>query len=559
MHDSSSSGFHWLYLPFLLETDASKDGLGAVLSQKQVDGWYHPATYGSRALTPHERKYHLTKFEFLALKWAVTEHFKEYLLCQPFLVKVDNNPLTYIMRTPNLNATRHQWVGPLCGSNLSWNTRKDMITLWQLCWAKSPLDWTQTWWDSILNGVALGAVHWAKVHNPTVGEHDFSLEWEVCVTTGCALVQMHITDWAKAQREDPMVSAVLDWLKAQKETDLKVLLAEHTASKEGELILQNWQNFMIHQGALYLKSMPIGETEDLLLFVVPKAYCVTTLNGCHWDAGHQGHDCTLSLLWECFWWPGMTNQMQQSIKSCMHCLQHESNLPQAPLHPIVGTAPVDLLHIDFTSIETTMELKKLPRVANILVFQDHFTKHVLVYVTPNQTAKTIGKFLYQHYNSIFGAPATLLSDQGTNFMRSIINELCKVLSVKKLWTMPYHPQTNGLVERLHQTIMRMIWELGEDKKAFWPGHLAEIVHAYNATQSAVTRYSPHYLMFEQRPRLPVDFYLPTLQRPPWEAPPPSMWMNMWQWSVTNWGLPSRKPRPSQWQKPSDRNGTMTKR
>ena len=79
-------------IPFLLETDVSKDGLRAVLSQKQVDGWYHPVTYGSRALTPHEKNYHSTKLEFLALKWAVTEHFKEYLIYQPFLVKTDNNP-----------------------------------------------------------------------------------------------------------------------------------------------------------------------------------------------------------------------------------------------------------------------------------------------------------------------------------------------------------------------------------------------------------------------------------------------------------------------------------
>ena len=70
----------------LLETDASKEGLGAVLSQKQEDGWFHPVAYGSRALTMHEKNYHSTKVEFLALKWAVTEHFKEYLLYQPFLV-----------------------------------------------------------------------------------------------------------------------------------------------------------------------------------------------------------------------------------------------------------------------------------------------------------------------------------------------------------------------------------------------------------------------------------------------------------------------------------------
>ena len=84
--------------------------------------------------------------------------------------------------------------------------------------------------------------------------------------------------------------------------------------------------------------------------------------------------------------------------------------------------------------------------------------------------------------------------------------------MKKLQTMPYHPQTNGLVERSHQTIMRMIKKLGEDKKADWPSHLPEIVHAYNATHSTVTGYSPHYLMFRWRPRLLVDFYFPTPMR-----------------------------------------------
>ena len=76
--------------------------------------------------------------------------------------------------------------------------------------------------------------------------------------------------------------------------------------------------------------------------------------------------------------------------------------------------------------------------------------------------------------------------------------------------MPYHLQTNGLVERLHQTIMHMIGKLGEDKKADWPSLLAEIAHTYNATRSAVTGYSPHYLMFGQWPRLPVDFVFPTI-------------------------------------------------
>ena len=156
-------------------------------------------------------------------------------------------------------------------------------------------------------------------------------------------------------------------------------------------------------------------------------------------------------------------------------------MPKVHLHQIVATTPLDLLNVDFTSIEMTMEFNKPPRITNVVVFQDQSTKHVFAYVTPNQTAKTITKFLYQGYISIFRASARLLSGSGANFINSVINEMCKILGMKKLWAMPYHPQTNGLVEMSHQTIMRVIGKLGEDKKADWPGHLVEIVHAYNAT------------------------------------------------------------------------------
>ena len=119
------------------------------------------------------------------------------------------------------------------------------------------------------------------------------------------LVEMHVTNWAAAQKEDPELDAVLQWLEAKKKTDLRTLLGEHVSSEEGWIIWRNHQNFMVLQNTLYLHSMPKGENEDLLLFVVPKTHWTAALKGCHQDAGHQGHDCTLSLLQECFWWPGM--------------------------------------------------------------------------------------------------------------------------------------------------------------------------------------------------------------------------------------------------------------
>ena len=110
--------------PFLLETDASKEGLGAVLSQKQSDGWYHPIAFGSRSLTPAEKNYHSSKLEFLTLKWSVMEHFKEYLAYVPCVVRTDNNLLMYVLTMPNLDATRHQWVGTLASFQFELECKK---------------------------------------------------------------------------------------------------------------------------------------------------------------------------------------------------------------------------------------------------------------------------------------------------------------------------------------------------------------------------------------------------------------------------------------------------
>ena len=104
--------------PFLLETDASADGLGAILQQKLDDGKYHPVAYASRVLHGSEKHYHSSKLEFLTLKWTVTEQFKEYLLYKLFTVWTDNNPLTYILTTPNLDATGHRWVSVLADFNM---------------------------------------------------------------------------------------------------------------------------------------------------------------------------------------------------------------------------------------------------------------------------------------------------------------------------------------------------------------------------------------------------------------------------------------------------------
>ena len=217
---------------------------------------------------------------------------------------------------------------------------------------------------------------------------------------------------------------------------------------------------------------------------------------------------------ECFWWPGMTRNLRNHIKKCSHCRKYEAAPPVVPMKPLACIGPGELLHVDFTSIEETVPLKEDPVIHNVLVLQDHFSKYVVAYVVKDQTARTAAETLRIGYFRLFSAPTYLVSDQGKAFTGHVITHLCELYGVQKLRTSPYHAQTNGQVERMNQKIIRMIGKLEEDRKACWLEHLPELLMAYNATRSAVTGYSPYYLLFGRRPRIPVDYLFPTLHDSP---------------------------------------------
>ena len=184
------------------------------------------------------------------------------------------------------------------------------------------------------------------------------------------------------------------------------------------------------------------------------------------------------------------------------------------MKPLTCSGPGELLHVDFTSIEEMGPDKEEPVICNVLVLQDHFSKYVVAYVVKDQTACTAAETLRNGHFGPFGAPAYLVSDQGKAFTGHIITHLCELYGVQKLRTLPYHAQTNGQVKRMNQTMICMISKLEEDKKACWSKHLPELLLAYNVTCSAVTGYSPYYLLFGRRPRIPVDYLFPTLRDSP---------------------------------------------
>ena len=145
---------------------------------------------------------------------------------------------------------------------------------------------------------------------------------------------------------------------------------------------------------------------------------------------------------------------------------------------------------------------------------DHFSRFIQAYKVKDKTAITIAKCLYDNYFRHYRFPRCLLSDQGTEFCNAVLKEMCIYLNIKKLRTLPYHPQTNGAVERVHQTLERMIAKLDNKQRRKWPEHLGSITHAYNSTRLQITGYSLYNLMMGRRPWLPIDLLYPTARTLP---------------------------------------------
>ena len=410
--------------PFLLQTDASRRGLGAVLSQKQADGRYHPITYASCVMNETKQRYHSNKQEFLTLKWVVMEQFHEYLSPyrknrNEFVVCTDNNRLTYIFSSANLDAAGQWWVAHLASYN-------------------------------------------------------FSLEYQKGKDNTVA-------DFLSQMNEHLPEEEVQEYLNKVPYPGVKVVLDNAIMPIEERA----------EQGV-----RPAPDCQgDCQEETVEARHQGTALDGCHREVAHQGQRCSTTLMQECFWWPDMTRDLRNHIKKCGRCRKYEAAPPVAPMKPLTCSGPGELLHFDFTSIEETVPLKEDPVMRNVLVLQDHFSKYVVAYVVKDQTARTATETLRNEYFGLFGAPAYLVSDQGKAFTGHVITHLCELYGVQKLRTLPYHAQTNGQVERMNQMIICMIGELQEDRKACWSEHLPELLLAYNATHSTVTRYSPYYICY----------------------------------------------------------------
>ena len=248
--------------PFLLETDASKEGLGAVISQKQDDGRFHPVTFGSRSLTPAEKNYHSSKLEFLVLKWGTMEHFREYLAYALFVVKTDNNPLTYILTTLNLDATGHRWVGALASFEFELEYQKGSENGAANALSRVPIQHDHRTVKSLMEGAVMGTSSTCEAQASDALRKEYEWLREEARLQATKLAPMHVVDWVESQDSDPMLATCKKWLRTHKEvlspkrdTLLHELIGRHMEG-EGCTLFRVRNSLILDKDLLYLDTTP---------------------------------------------------------------------------------------------------------------------------------------------------------------------------------------------------------------------------------------------------------------------------------------------------------------
>ena len=305
-------------------------------------------------------------------------------------------------------------------------------------------------------------------------------------------------NWMKEQRADPNLTVIIKLIESGQ---LQKRKQHGKDTPEVKSLLRIRKSLKLVKDILYRKTYTDNSSSKKVQWqlVAPKAYRSRALIGCHEDVGHQGRMRTLSLLRERFYWPGMQTEAMQHVQQCTRCLRRKTPSHVAPLQPIHVTQPLELVHMDYLSLEPSKG-----NIENVLVITDHFTRYALAYPSKTQTAQATARILWDNFICHYGFPEKFISDQGRNFESDLIKELCKIAGVKKLHTTPYHPQGNGQCERFNSTLCNMLGTLSEEEKSDWKSYLGCMTHAYNCTKHASTTYSPYYLMFGRHPRLPID-------------------------------------------------------
>lgn len=485
-------------LPFILEVDASHGGLGAVLSQEQ-GGKIRPIAYASRGLRPTERNmdnYSSMKLEFLALKWAMTDKFREYLLGHKCVVYTDNNPLSHLS-SAKLGAMEQRWAAQLALFDFDIKYRSGRVNKNADALSRQHPSGVQDM-KAMLPGTSL----------PEPLQQALQLE-ESKATQAAIAALPHYTsaNLCQLQQADPVLQEVLVfWTQKRRPSHPE----RRQLSPPALALLRQWDRLVERSEILYRQVYRPDGAAVILQLLLPAALKEEVLTEVHQRHGHQGVERTLELLRQRCYWPGMSSDVARWCQSCERCQVAKNTQPAARsfMGHLLASRPNEILAMDFTVLEPTHN-----GIENVLVMTDVFSKYTLAIPTRDQRAPTVAQVLVSEWFCKFGVPARIHSDQGRNFESCLIQQLCRLYGIEKTRTTPYHPAGNGQCERFNRTLHNLLRTLPVSRKRDWHSCLPQLLFSYNTTPHQSTGESPFFLMFGQEPRLPVDFLLGQVQDP----------------------------------------------
>jgi len=431
---------------FVLTTDASDTGLGAVLSTARGT----VVEYASRTLTKAEKNYSTTEKECLAIVWA-TQKLRHYLVGAHFIIETDHKPL--------------EWLE----SKRSSHARSQKLERWALQ----------------LRGFDFSIVYRQGSQN----QHADALSRRpvTLVAIGTDLDNATIT---AAQRSDPVLNTVIQQISRKGKPQLAGSWRKFPLKRYHQI----WSQLTLHQSILYRKVKTPAMHEEKLLLVAPRSLQKQLLKNAHDKAGHQGVDRTMARLAEATYWVGMGKDVNTHCTHCVTCQRTKAAAPQpAPLQPVVASRPWELVAVDILKVPTSHQGNQY-----LLVVQDYFSKWPFAFPLRDQTANKIVQALKDQVFTLVGPPQRLHSDQGRNFESEILSELCKAFGVSKSRTTPYHPMGDGLVERMNRSIINMLRGL-VDKGGDWEEHLQLLLYLYRTSKHATTGLSPYEILFGSNP------------------------------------------------------------
>ena len=446
-----------------IEADASGYASGAVLSQLEDDGKWHPCAYISKGFNETERNYDIHDREMLAIMRAF-EEWRHHLSGAKHTVEVwtDHKNLEYFMTTKKLNRRQARWSLILSGFNfiLRHKPGKSMT---------KP------------DGLSRRPDHETGVHD----NQDMTLlKPEFFAARGMTQGHVLIEDSEKELLSEIRKNKALDESVAKAVEEMK-------RSPNRRLRSDEWteeQGLLMFRGKVY-----IPKNEQLRRKIVA-LYHDSEI------AGHPGRWKTMELVTRNYWWPNMARFIATYIQGCDKC-NRSKTFPNAPAGKLMPN-PIPKEPWTDISVDLIVKLPFSQGHDSILVVVDRYSK--MIHLVPcSETLSSLGlAALYRdHIWKLHGLPNTVISDRGPQFASSLMKELHALLGVKTNLSTAYHPQTDGQTERVNQEVEQYLRLFINHRQDNWADWLAIAEFAINNRVSTSTQSSPFYLNYGRNPRM----------------------------------------------------------